>query len=75
MDIPGGSLQDIGRDRLCNSKVSNVSSLMEAQGWVPFASVNSQVFLLSQSGYLGIPLLAKLPTSVLGCSTKNVYSA
>lgn len=41
MDILGGSLQDIGRDRLCNGKVSNVCSLMEAQGWVPFASVSS----------------------------------
>lgn len=69
MDIPGGSLQDIGRDRLCNGKVSNVATLMEAQGWVPFAAINSQLFLFSHSGYLGIPFLAKLPPSVSGRST------
>lgn len=58
MDILGGSLQNIGRDRLCNGRVSKAPLSLRHRDGFP----SSLIFSYSQAtAALGTSLLSKLP--------------
>lgn len=62
MDIPGGSLQDIRRDRLCNGRVSKVPSVsLRHRDGFPLLPPSLISFCSQAVVALGTSLLAKLP--------------